>query len=212
MQEEKKLTGVDTTFKDKDGKSIKVHSYVQDEDGRMYYINSHCQAVPEGDDAPAVELSRLVETGAVRVMTAAEVLERPRQEGRRRRGGRSHAGFRGSFRRQESRSRPGRGTRSGGTLSGLDAPGTDSHPGRCPGSGASPQGLLPHCREAGPGSTLDVGQMDVQDFIEAVSKMRSLQKEYFKTRSSRILSAAMLQEKTVDKMLEQFNLTINFNG
>ena len=88
MQEETKLNGVDTTYKDKDGKSIKVHSYVQDEDGRMYYINSHCQAVPEGDDAPAVELSRLVETGAVRVMTAAEVLERPRQEGRRRRGGR----------------------------------------------------------------------------------------------------------------------------
>lgn len=54
--------------------------------------------------------------------------------------------------------------------------------------------------------------MDIQDFIEAVSKMRSLQKEYFNTRSLRILSEAILQEKTVDNMLENLNLTIKFNG
>lgn len=54
--------------------------------------------------------------------------------------------------------------------------------------------------------------MDVQDFIEAVSKMRSLQKEYFNTRSQRILPAAMQQERIVDNMLENLNLTIKFNG
>ena len=74
MEREKKLSGVDTTFKDKDGNAIFVHSYVKDADGRKYFINSHLQAVP-GDDAPAVELSRLLESSEVTVMTAEEVLE-----------------------------------------------------------------------------------------------------------------------------------------
>ena len=89
MEKERTLSsGVDTTFKDKDGKAIQVHSYVKDANGNKYYINSHCQAVPEGGEAPAVELRSLLESSEVTVMTAAEVLNAPSPEPRRRRGGR----------------------------------------------------------------------------------------------------------------------------
>ena len=89
MEKERTLSsGVDTTFKDKDGKAIQVHSYVKDANGNKYYINSHCQAVPEGGEAPAVELCSLLESSEVTVMTAAEVLNAPSPEPRRRRGGR----------------------------------------------------------------------------------------------------------------------------
>ena len=61
MSKEKLESGVETTFHDKDGKSIRVHSYIKDGDGMVYYINSHCQAVPE-DEAPAVELANLLDS------------------------------------------------------------------------------------------------------------------------------------------------------
>ena len=67
-------TGEETPYKDRDGKAIKVHSYVADATGARYYINSACQAVPVGEGA-AVPLEELVndkELG-VRVLSAAEV-------------------------------------------------------------------------------------------------------------------------------------------
>ena len=71
----KKLkTGEETPYKDRDGKAIKVHSYVADATGARYYINSACQAVPVGEGA-AVPLEELVndkELG-VRLLSAAEV-------------------------------------------------------------------------------------------------------------------------------------------
>ena len=82
------FSGVETTFKDKNGKAIKVHDYVKDGEGNRYFINSHCQAVPEGGDAPAVELSRLIESTEVSVMTMEEVLNIKPPVERRRRGGR----------------------------------------------------------------------------------------------------------------------------
>ena len=88
MREKRLRTGVETSFKDKDGKPIKVHDYVKDSDGNRYYINSYCQAVPEGSDAPAVELSRLMETTLVSVMSIEEVLNMPSTVEHRRRGGR----------------------------------------------------------------------------------------------------------------------------
>ena len=87
MDNQKLASGVDTTFKDKDGNTIRVHSYVKDTEGRKYFINSHCQAVPEGGDAPAVELSRLLEETEVTVMSAQEVLNAPSVEPKRRRAG-----------------------------------------------------------------------------------------------------------------------------
>ena len=86
MSKEKLESGVETTFHDKDGKPIRVHSYIKDGEGMVYYINSHCQAVPE-DEAPAVELAKLVESTEVTCLTAEEVLSvqkpEPRRRGRR---------------------------------------------------------------------------------------------------------------------------------
>lgn len=65
---------VDTTFKDRWGKPIHVHSYLADNSGRMYYVNSHCQAVPTDEDAPAVALKDFLEEHQVRVLTPDEVL------------------------------------------------------------------------------------------------------------------------------------------
>jgi hypothetical protein len=70
----KMKTGEETPYKDRDGKAIKVHSYVADATGARYYINSACQAVPVGEGA-AVPLEELVndkELG-VRLLSAAEV-------------------------------------------------------------------------------------------------------------------------------------------
>ena len=83
---EKQNSGADTTFTDKNGVPICVHSYVKDEAGNRYFINSHSQAVPDGEDAPAQELSRLLESTSLTVMTADEVLKNPKQETVRRRG------------------------------------------------------------------------------------------------------------------------------
>ena len=89
MTREKHLSGVETSFKDKNGGPICVHSYVKDDDGNKYYINSHCQAVPDGGDAPAIELARLAETTGLTVMTAEEVLNMSHLEIKRRRGRRN---------------------------------------------------------------------------------------------------------------------------
>lgn len=83
MSKEKLESGVETTFHDKDGKPIRVHSYIKDVEGMVYYINSHCQAVPE-DEAPAVELAKLVESTEVTCLTAEEVLSVQKPEPRRR--------------------------------------------------------------------------------------------------------------------------------
>ena len=72
----KMKTGEETPYKDRDGKAIKVHSYVADATGARYYINSACQAVPVGEGA-AVPLEELVndkELG-VRLLSAAEVVK-----------------------------------------------------------------------------------------------------------------------------------------
>lgn len=83
---EKQNSGAETTFTDKNGVPICVHSYVKDEAGNRYFINSHSQAVPDGEDAPAQELSRLLESTSLTVMTADEVLKNPQKETVRRRG------------------------------------------------------------------------------------------------------------------------------
>lgn len=87
---EKRLSGAETPFKDLNGDPIKVHDYVKDADGNRYYINSHCQAVPDGSDAPAKELERLLQDSPVKIMTIEEVLEVKPVE-KRRRGGRRKA-------------------------------------------------------------------------------------------------------------------------
>lgn len=87
MSKEKKLSGVDTSMKDKDGKPIFVNSYIKDAEGRVYFVNGHLQAVPDGEeDAPAVELAKLLESSEVTVISALDLLSGSRQEVRRRRG------------------------------------------------------------------------------------------------------------------------------
>ena len=83
--EKQNLSGVDTTFKDINGNAIRVHSYIRDGEGQLYFINSHCQAVPEGGEAPAVELAKLVEGSEVTLLTPEEVLNvnKPAQKPRR---------------------------------------------------------------------------------------------------------------------------------
>lgn len=83
MSKEKLESGVETTFHDKDGNAIRVHSYIKDGEGMIYYINSHCQAVPE-EDAPAIELAKLVESAEITCLSAEEVLSVQKPEPRRR--------------------------------------------------------------------------------------------------------------------------------
>jgi len=86
MEQMHNQSGMETSFKDVNGKAIKIHDYVKDGNGNRYYINTHCQAVPESGEAPAIELSRLMEESAVTLMTAEEVLEIPNLNTTRRRG------------------------------------------------------------------------------------------------------------------------------
>lgn len=86
MEQMHNQSGMETSFKDVNGKAIKIHDYVKDGNGNRYYINTHCQAVPESGEAPAIELSRLMEESAVTLMTAEEVLEIPNLSATRRRG------------------------------------------------------------------------------------------------------------------------------
>lgn len=46
---------------------------------------------------------------------------------------------------------------------------------------------------------------EIKEFIALVIKMRMLQKEYFKTRSSIVLSACKKAENDVDKFLDIIN-------
>lgn len=70
-----KKGNIDTTFTDRLGTPIEIHSYLADDSGRVYYVNSHCQAVPSNDeDAPAVALSDFLKEHQVRVLSADEVL------------------------------------------------------------------------------------------------------------------------------------------
>ena len=90
MLREKKLSGVETAFNDKDGNPIYVNSYIKDAEGHVYFVNGHCQAVPDGEDeAPSIELAKLLETSEVSVMSAAEVLQGSKTEEKRRRGRRT---------------------------------------------------------------------------------------------------------------------------
>ena len=76
MSENTNDSGVQKTFQDKEGKPIAPNSFIKDENGNVYSVNRHYQAVPTaGEDAPAVELSSLLENSAVTVMSAKEVLE-----------------------------------------------------------------------------------------------------------------------------------------
>jgi len=45
--------------------------------------------------------------------------------------------------------------------------------------------------------------MNSKQFFEAVVKLRELQKDYFKTRSSMALSASKRQEKLIDDEIER---------
>lgn len=90
MEENSQKKGIDTMFKDKAGNPIGAHSYVKDGNGRLYFINSHMQAVPDWEDAPAVELKQLAESSEITLMSATDVMEhrkamqeRPRRGGRR---------------------------------------------------------------------------------------------------------------------------------
>lgn len=76
MSEATNEAGVQKTFQDKEGKPIAPNSFIKDENGNIYSVNRHYQAVPTaGEDSPAVELSSLLEKTAVTVMSAKEVLE-----------------------------------------------------------------------------------------------------------------------------------------
>ena len=76
MSENTNAAGVQKTFQDKEGKAITPNSFIKDENGNVYSVNRHYQAIPAmGEEAPAVELSSLLENSAVTVMSAKEVLE-----------------------------------------------------------------------------------------------------------------------------------------
>lgn len=45
--------------------------------------------------------------------------------------------------------------------------------------------------------------MDAKQFFEEVEKMRSIQQEYFKTRSSLTLQASKKQERIIDDEIER---------
>ena len=72
----KNVLGVMTPFKDSTGEIIRVHNYVKDGTGNSYFINSHYQAVPCGDnqDAAALSLDGLMKQGPVTIMSPEEVL------------------------------------------------------------------------------------------------------------------------------------------
>ena len=47
-----------------------------------------------------------------------------------------------------------------------------------------------------------ISQEEIHDFIEAVSKMRKYQKQYFRERTQSAMITAMGLEKRVDNMIE----------
>lgn len=51
--------------------------------------------------------------------------------------------------------------------------------------------------------------MNPKEFFESVVKLRELQKEYFKTRSSMALSASKKQEKLIDDEIARVNIVLS---
>lgn len=51
--------------------------------------------------------------------------------------------------------------------------------------------------------------MNSKQFFEAVVKLRELQKDYFKTRSSLALSASKRQEKLIDDEIARVNTVLS---
>lgn len=50
---------------------------------------------------------------------------------------------------------------------------------------------------------------DIKEFIALVTKMRMLQKEYFRTRSSIVLATCKKAENDVDKFLDLINKPVD---
>ena len=71
----KKKGTVGESYTDRWGTPIKPHCYLADNGGRVYMVNSHYQAVPQDENAPAVELSVLLQDEKVRVLKPEEVLK-----------------------------------------------------------------------------------------------------------------------------------------
>lgn len=71
----KKKETVGESYTDRWGTPIKPHCYLADNGGRVYMVNSHYQAVPQDENAPAVELSVLLQDEKVRVLKPEEVLK-----------------------------------------------------------------------------------------------------------------------------------------
>ena len=69
----KKKDTVGKTYTDRWCTPIKVHCYLADNGGHIYMVNSHYQAVPQDEDAPAISLDDL-DTTKVRVLKPEEVL------------------------------------------------------------------------------------------------------------------------------------------
>lgn len=72
MSKQKKEEG--KTFVDRWGQTIEALSYICDNEGNVYMVNSHFQAVPQDDAAPAVALEDLMKKTSVRVLKPEEVL------------------------------------------------------------------------------------------------------------------------------------------
>lgn len=70
----KKKEPVGESYTDRWGAPIKPHCYLADNSGRIYMVNSHYQAVPQDENAPALELSALLKDEQVRVLKPEEVL------------------------------------------------------------------------------------------------------------------------------------------
>jgi hypothetical protein len=49
-----------------------------------------------------------------------------------------------------------------------------------------------------------IEQCDIQEFIAAVEQMRSLQRQYFKSRNPEILKQSKAAEAVVDKAIQEF--------
>lgn len=71
----KKKETVGESYTDRWGTPIKPHCYLADNAGRVYMVNSHYQAVPQDENAPAVELAVLLQDEKVRVLKPEEVLK-----------------------------------------------------------------------------------------------------------------------------------------
>lgn len=69
------------SFVDRWGLPIEALSYICDNEGNVYMVNSHFQAVPQVEDAPAVALEDLMKKTTVRVLKPEEVLKYVKNHG-----------------------------------------------------------------------------------------------------------------------------------